>query len=77
MEFFSPAGARCDPDPAISSALCLLSFPKWHKRYKILRKKLEFMGFLPNKPQPACFLCAAGAKEVAYEDEPGNDPRHI
>src|SRR6476661_3565401 len=78
IEFFSPAKVRCDPNPAISLRLHLLSFPKWDKRYKILIKRLEFMRFLPQKTTTRLFSLCCGCKKRGFKKEnPGRDPRYI
>jgi hypothetical protein len=59
MEFFSPAGARCDPKPGdLFSLVTVLSFPKWYKRYKIIREKIRIHGIFTL--ETACFYGAEG-----------------
>jgi hypothetical protein len=62
MEFFSPAGARCDPNPAITLALYLLSFSKWDKRYKILRKKIRIHENFDPETATRLFSLGCGCK---------------
>jgi hypothetical protein len=59
MSSFPLPGSVAIRNPAICSALVtVLSFPKWYKRYKIIREKIRIHGIFTL--ETACFYGAEG-----------------
>jgi uncharacterized protein len=65
MEFFSPGQSPLRSELGdLFSFVTVLSFPKWYKRYKIIREKIRIHGIFTL--ENACF---PGQKTIIYKDE--------